>query len=147
MYHLKAIGDSNWIYSPKMLNSGQNRPFCSRVTLQFDKYFLKNNRAPLLCHFKLCASFRSHRWIQTGVTVRKRSIRLKLGQDLFWPLWYWPLTSGLNLLHEHHFCQWGLFLTISWWYDERNIVKTVWRQTDGRTDRQTDWTVLRAAWS
>ena len=24
----------------------------------------KNNRAPLLCYFKLCASFRSHWWIQ-----------------------------------------------------------------------------------
>ena len=28
---------------------------------------LKNNRAPLLCFFKLCASFHSHHWIQTGV--------------------------------------------------------------------------------
>ena len=28
---------------------------------------LKNNRTPLLCYFKLCASFRSHEWIQTGV--------------------------------------------------------------------------------
>ena len=27
----------------------------------------KNNRAPLLCYFKLCASFHSHWWIQTGV--------------------------------------------------------------------------------
>ena len=34
----------------------------------------KNNRAPLLFYFKLCASFRSHWWIQTGVTVRKRPI-------------------------------------------------------------------------
>ena len=32
---------------------------------------LKNNRAPHQCHFKLCASFHSHWWIQTGVTVRK----------------------------------------------------------------------------
>ena len=35
---------------------------------------LENNRAPLQCHFNLCASFRSHWWIQTGVTVRKRPI-------------------------------------------------------------------------
>ena len=27
----------------------------------------KNNREPLLCYFKLSASFRSHLWIQTGV--------------------------------------------------------------------------------
>ena len=36
-----------------------------------------NKRAPLLCYFKLCASFRSHWWIQTGVTVRKRPIWVK----------------------------------------------------------------------
>ena len=29
---------------------------------------LKNNRAPLQCYFKLCASFRSHWWFQTGVS-------------------------------------------------------------------------------
>ena len=38
---------------------------------------LKNNRAPLLFYFKLCASFRSHWWIQTWVTVRKRPIWVK----------------------------------------------------------------------
>ena len=38
---------------------------------------LKNNRAPLLCYFKLCASFRSHQWFQTWVTVRKRPIWVK----------------------------------------------------------------------
>ena len=43
---------------------------------------LKNNRAPLLCYIKLCASFQSHRWIQTGVTVRKRSIQVKIGNFL-----------------------------------------------------------------
>ena len=43
---------------------------------------LKNNRAPLLCCFKLCASFHSHRWIQTKVTVQKRSIWVKIGDFL-----------------------------------------------------------------
>ena len=38
---------------------------------------LQKHRAPLLCHFKLCASFRSHWWIQTGVTVRKHPIWVK----------------------------------------------------------------------
>ena len=37
----------------------------------------QNNRAPLLCYFKLCASFRSHWWIQTSITVRKRPIWVK----------------------------------------------------------------------
>ena len=42
---------------------------------------LKNNRAPLLCYFKLCAAFRSHWWIKTWVTVRKHPIWVKL--DVF----------------------------------------------------------------
>ena len=40
------------------------------------------NRAPPLCYFKLCASFRIYWWIPTGVTVRKQSIWVKL-DDLF----------------------------------------------------------------
>ena len=42
----------------------------------------KNNRAPLLCCFKLCASFHSHQWIQTGVRVRKCPILVKI-DDFF----------------------------------------------------------------
>ena len=43
---------------------------------------LKNNRPPLLCYIKLCASFQSHHWIQTRVTVRKRPIWVKI-DDFF----------------------------------------------------------------
>ena len=43
---------------------------------------LGNNRAPLLYHTKLCASFPIHRWIQIGVTVRKHSIWVKIGNFL-----------------------------------------------------------------
>ena len=38
----------------------------------------QNIRASLLCYFKFFASFRSHWWIQTGVTVRKRLIWVKI---------------------------------------------------------------------
>ena len=57
---------------------------------------LKNNRAPLLFYFKLCASFHSHQWNQTGVTVRKRSIRVKI--DDFFPcdLEIWQMTLKNN---------------------------------------------------
>ena len=40
----------------------------------------KNNKAPLLCYLKLYASFSSHRWFQTGVTVRKRLILVKIDE-------------------------------------------------------------------
>ena len=43
---------------------------------------LKNNRAPLLCCFKLYALLHSHQWIKTKATVRKRSIRVKIGDFL-----------------------------------------------------------------
>ena len=43
---------------------------------------LENNRAPLVYHVKLCPWFQSHWWIKTWVTVRKRSIRVKIGDVL-----------------------------------------------------------------
>ena len=38
----------------------------------------KNNRAPILYYIKLCALFKSHRRKQIGVTVQKRSTRVKI---------------------------------------------------------------------
>ena len=38
----------------------------------------KNNRSALLCYVKCCESFRSHQWIQTGVTFQKCGIRVKI---------------------------------------------------------------------
>ena len=42
----------------------------------------KNYRPLLPHHIKLCASSQTPRWIQTGVTVRKRSIRVKINDFL-----------------------------------------------------------------
>ena len=39
--------------------------------LEIWRMTLKNNRAPLPCNFKLCTSFHSHLWVQTGFTFRK----------------------------------------------------------------------------
>ena len=78
---------------------------------------LKNNRAPLLCYFKLYASFRSHRWIQTGVTVRKRPIWVKI-DDFFsrvtlqFDVWPWKTIGHLfyaTLSFVHHFVAIGDF--------------------------------------
>ena len=81
----KPLGNSNWSYSPKALYSGQNRWFFVPCDLEIWWMTLENNRAPLLYYIKLCASFQSHGWIQTGVTVRKRSIRDKIW--VFCPVW------------------------------------------------------------
>ena len=78
---------------------------------------LKNNRAPLLCYFKLRASFRSHWWIQTGVTVQKRPIWVEF--DNFWSRvtlkldgWPWKAIGHLfNAISSfgHHFVAMGDF--------------------------------------
>ena len=64
-------------YSPETPNLGQNRWCFVPCDLEIWWMTLENNRAPLLCWFKLCATFHSHRWIQTGVAVRKRPIWVK----------------------------------------------------------------------
>ena len=61
---------------------GRYYRFLEPGDLEIWRMTLKNNRAPLLCYFKLYASFRSHRWIQAGVTVRKRPIWVKI-DDFF----------------------------------------------------------------
>ena len=69
--------NSNWSYSPETPNLGEIRRFLELRDLEIRRMTFKNNRAPFLCYFKLCAAFRSHWWIQTGVTVRKRPIWVK----------------------------------------------------------------------
>ena len=64
-------------YSPETPNLGQNRWCFVLCDLEIWWMTLENNRASLLCCFKLCVTFHSHRWIQTWVTVRKRPIWVK----------------------------------------------------------------------
>ena len=94
----------------------------------------KNNRAPLLCCFELCAWFHCHMWIQTGVRVRKRLSWVLTSVTLTFDLWPWPFawTSLLTMVITPE-----NFMMIRW---SKHGVK-VWqtdRQTDGRTDRRTD---------
>ena len=70
--------NSNWSCSPEMLNSGKKWQFFVPRDLIIWWMTMKNNRTPLLYYIKLYAAFQSHWHIQTGVTVRKRSIWLKI---------------------------------------------------------------------
>ena len=78
---------------------------------------LENNRAPLLCYFKLCGSFRTHWWIQTGVTVRKHPIWVKINDFLSrvtFKLDGWPWKTIGHLFYDtltfvHHFNAIGKF--------------------------------------
>ena len=58
---------------------------------------LKNNRAPLLCLFKLCESFRRHWPIKRGVTARKRQFESK---STFF-LAVWPCNSTEDIEKQY----------------------------------------------
>ena len=74
---LCSILEPNWSFSLEMHNLGQFQRILEPCDLEIRWMTLKNNRAPLLCYFKHCEAFRTHWWIQTGVTVRKRPIWVK----------------------------------------------------------------------
>ena len=64
-------------YRPETPNLGKNLWCFVPCDLEIWWMTMENNRASLLCCFKLCATFHSHWWIQTEVTVRKRPIWVK----------------------------------------------------------------------
>ena len=92
--------NSNWSYSPETPSLGEIWRFLEPCDLKIWRVTLKNNRAALLCYFKLYASFRSHRWIQAGVTVRKRPIWVKFDNflsrvTLQFDVWPWKTIGHL----------------------------------------------------
>ena len=109
--------NSNLSYSPETPNLGQIWRFLEPCDLEIWRMTLQNNRAPLLCYFKLCASFRSHWWIQTWVTVRKHPIWVNLDDfKSHATLKYdgWPCKTKGHLVYAtssfvHHFVGIGEF--------------------------------------
>ena len=92
--NFKAIGEF------KLEWQSGNAQFRSKSTifvpcdLEISQMTLKDNREPLICYFKIWASFHRHLWIRTGVTVRKIP---NLGQNrYFLALWPWNLTDNLE---------------------------------------------------
>ena len=104
-------------YSPETPNLGQNQWCFVPCDLEIWWMTLENNRAPLLCCFKLCATFHSHRWIQTGVAVRKRPIWVKFDDflsrvTLKFDVWPWKTIGHLYYAtwsSMHHFVAIGEF--------------------------------------
>ena len=77
VHHFKSIGEIKLDLGFRHALFGSKLVEYYPFDLEIWWMTLENNRAPLLCCFKLCAAFRSHWWIQTGVTVRKRPIWVK----------------------------------------------------------------------
>ena len=94
MHYFVAIGEFELELESATPSLGEIRRSLEPCDIEIWRMTLKNNRAPLLCYFKLCASFRSHWWIQTAVTVRKRSIWVKF--DVFRAVWPWNLTDDFQ---------------------------------------------------
>ena len=94
-----------------LLKLDQNYRLISPCDLEIWWMTSKNNKAPLLYYIKLCASFQIHWWIQTGVTVRKCSIRVKIDDflsrvTLKIDVWPWKTTGHLFYTMSsfvHHF--------------------------------------------
>ena len=81
LYYIKLCASSQthrWIQTRVAVRKRWIRVKISEFFVPCDREIwwmtLKNKREPLLCYIKLCASFQSSPWIQTGVTVQKRSI-------------------------------------------------------------------------
>ena len=133
--------NSNWSYSLETPYLGQIRQFLEPCDLVIWRMSLKNNRAPLLCYFKLCAAFRSHWWIKTGVTVRKRPIWVTL-DDFLEPcdLEIWRITLKNNrapllcyfklfaVFHSHWWIQTGVTVQkrLSWVVTSVTLIFDLW---------------------
>ena len=128
----------NWSYSPETPNLGQIWRFLEPCDLDIWRMTLKNNRAPLLSNIKLYASFHHHMWIQTGVTVRKRLSWVVTPVTLTFDLWPWPFAwaslLSLVITPENFMMIWR------WEHSQKGV-------TDRQTDRRTENTIHRAAWS
>ena len=130
---------------------------------------LENNRAPLLCYFKLYASFNNHQSIQTGVTVRKRQIWSK--SEIYVPsdleIWLMTLKNNRASLlchiklcasfHRHmwiltgvrewlHWVLTSMTLTFDFWPWPFCMIRWWEHSEKGVTDRRTYWTI-HWAWS
>ena len=98
--------NQNLSYSPETPNLGQIRRFLEPCDLEIWRMTLRNNRAPLQCYYKLCASFHRHWCFQTGVTVQRRPILVKFDR--------WPWITIRHLFNAtwsfvHHFVAIGEF--------------------------------------
>ena len=113
---LCAAFQSHWyietgvtVRKPSIL--GKNWRFFVLRDLEIWWMTLKIYRAPLLYYIKLRAAFQSHWYIQTGVTVWKRAIRVKIGDFLSLVAlkidkWPWKTVGHLSYAASsflHHF--------------------------------------------
>ena len=131
VHHFVAIGEFKLELQPETPYLRQNRQYLEPCDLAILRMTFENNRAPLLCYLKLYASFRSHWWTQTRVTVRKPTIWVKFNIFYLCDLDLWPLT--LNFCMEVAF----VLSNKSWKFRDDTMMGTLTKRCYRRTDRQT----------
>ena len=90
--------NSNWSYSLETLQWGENLRFFIPWDCEIWHTTLKNNRVPLLCCLKICASFHCHLWIQIGVTVWKSAIWVEFFVPCHIEIWGMTLKNNMTPL-------------------------------------------------
>ena len=99
VHHFTSIGEIKLELQSGNTSWSQNQRFFVLCDLEIWWMTLKITRTPLLCCFRLCASLHSHRWIQSGFIVRKRSIRDKIDDfshvTLKFDGWRWKIIGHL----------------------------------------------------
>ena len=124
LHEIKLYASSE---SPRWIQTGVTVRKCS-IGVKLSYFFvlcdleiwwmtLQNNKATLLCCFKRYASFHNPQWIQTKVTIRKRSIRVKISNflsrsSLKFDGWPWKTIGHLFYVASsfvHHFIVIGEF--------------------------------------
>ena len=131
VHHLKPLGEF------KLELQSSNAQFGSKLAILCPVWPWNL----MLCYLKLCASFRSHWWIQTGVTVQKHPIWVKI-DDFFEPcdleIWQMtlknnraPLLSNIKLyasFHHHMLIQTGVTVPkrLSWVMTSVTLTFDLW---------------------
>ena len=141
VHHFVAIGELQLELQSGNAQFGSKSAIFVLCDLEIWQMTLKNNSTHLLCYFKLCASFRSHWWIHTGVTTRKRLIWVKI-DDFFSRVtlkidrWPWknnraPLLSNIKLcasFHRHMWIQTGVTVRkrLNWVLTSVTLTFDIW---------------------
>ena len=94
VYHFIAIGQFKLELQSGNAQFGTKSTIFVPCDLEIWQMTLKNYKAPLLYNFKLCASFHSHLWIQTGVRARNAQFGSK--SAILCSVWLWNLTDDLE---------------------------------------------------
>ena len=94
VHYFKSISEFKLTYSPETLSSGQNWRFFVPCDLEIWQMTLKNNRTPLPCYFKLCASFCSN-WFNSNWSYSPETPNLGKKDD-FLAVWPCNLTYHLE---------------------------------------------------